>query len=181
MTRDETKNILLYVQAYYPNFNVPDKTITVNAWYRVLKEYDYAHVQAGLDSYVRMDTSGFAPTVGEIIENIHSIFGSNDLNELEAWDLVWKAVCNSAYHAEEEFKKLPPLIQKALGSSNQLRNWAIMENIDGKAKTVLQSNFQRTFRLEQEREQAKNKLVLNRAKSIESSVNSKSIINEKDQ
>lgn len=46
------------------------------------------------------------------------------LNELEAWSLVEKAIRNSIYNSQEEFSKLPPLVQKAVGSPNVLRLWA---------------------------------------------------------
>lgn len=42
------------------------------------------------------------------------------LNELEAWSLVEKAIRNSIYNSQEEFSKLPPLVQKAVGSPNVL-------------------------------------------------------------
>lgn len=38
---------------------------------------------------------------------------------------------NSGYHAEEEFARLPELIQKAVSSPGQLREWALSENVDG--------------------------------------------------
>lgn len=160
MTRDEVIDILLNVQAYYPNFRVPNKTITVNAWYRILKDYEYKQVQEGLDAYVRSDTSGFAPGVGEIIDKIYAIYGNDGLNETSAWAMVWKAIRNSGYHSEEEFDKLPPVIQRTVGSPRQLREWAIMEDVDGKTETVLQSSFQRSFRVEQKRERDCNKLAL---------------------
>ena len=83
---------------------------------------------------------------------------SDEFNETAAWSIVWKAICNSGYHSEEEFEKLPPIIQRAVHSPLQLREWALLENMDGKAITVLQSDFQRAFRTEQKKEKERSRL-----------------------
>jgi hypothetical protein len=90
------------------------------------------------------DTSGFAPTVGQVLENARKIKSPEELNEMQAWALVSKALRNGTYGAEEEFNKLPPLVQQAVGSPSQLRNWATTdyESIEN----VIQSNFMRTYR-----------------------------------
>lgn len=155
MTRDETINVLLTIQAAYPNFRVPDKTITVNTWYSLLGGYDYSQVISAVEAFVRSNKSGFAPSVGQIIDQICSIYSNDDINEITAWGMVMKALRNSAYHAEEEFEKLPTSIKRAVSSPGQLKEWATMENLDGTGLNVIQSNFMRTYRLESEREKEK--------------------------
>ena len=62
---------------------------------------------------------------------------------MEAWSLVSKALRNGYYGAAEEFNNLPPLVQKAVGSPDNLRNWS---QTDVKAiETVIQSNFMRSY------------------------------------
>lgn len=152
MTRDETINILMSVQAAYPNFRVPDKTIAVNTWYSLLEEYTYEQVNSAVKRYIQTNKSGFAPSIGQIIDQICVMYSNNDANEIAAWGVVLKALRNSTYHSEEEFNKLPLAIQKAVSSPGQLREWATMENLDGTGLNVIQSNFMRTYRLEIERE-----------------------------
>lgn len=152
MTRDETINILMSVQAAYPNFRVPDKTIAVNTWYSLLEEYTYEQVNSAVKRYIQTNKSGFAPSIGQIIDQICVMYSNNDANEIAAWGVVLKALRNSTYHSEEEFNKLPLVIQKAVSSPGQLREWATMENLDGTGLNVIQSNFMRTYRLEIERE-----------------------------
>ena len=65
---------------------------------------------------------------------------------------------NSSYHAEEEFAKLPRILQKTVSSPGQLREWATSENIDGSWMSVTQSNFQRAYRAEVQRERERQKL-----------------------
>ncbi|MCS4471128.1 hypothetical protein JQ036_10570 [Clostridium botulinum] len=55
-----------------------------------------------------------------------------------------EAIKNSAYHAEEEFNKLPSRIQEAIGSHNILHNWS-QETVDGIEK-VIGSNFMRSYK-----------------------------------
>lgn len=158
VTRDETINILMTIQSAYPSFKVPDKTIAVNTWYSILREYQYSQVCAALKKYIQTNKNGFAPSIGQIIDEISDIYSKNEENEMEAWMLVQKAIRNSTYHAEEEFSKLPETVQKAVSHPRQLREWATMENIDGRAWNVMQSNFMRTYRAEVEKEKEMRKL-----------------------
>lgn len=157
MTREETINILMSIQAAYPNFKVPDKTIAVNTWYSLLEEYTYEQVSNAIKKYIQTNKSGFAPSIGQVIEQICNIYSKDSLNEMEAWGLVQKAVRNSTYHADEEFQKLPEIVQRSVVNPGQLHEWAMMENIDGRAWNVMQSNFIRTYRetLEQSKEYKK--------------------------
>lgn len=162
MTRDETIKILMIIQAAYPNYKPPDKTVAVNVWSEMLSDIPYEQVSVAVKAYIQTDTSGFAPSIGNIREKVQFIFSEeDDLNESAAWAIVWRAICNSGYHAEEEYNKLPAIVQRAVGSPRQLREWGLMENIDGKSIVVLQSNFQRVFRIEKEREKERKKLSKN--------------------
>ena len=143
MTRDETKKILMMVQASYPNFNPPDKTVTINTWFLLLKDNEYLAIEQALRTYITTDTSGFAPNIGQLLDKLYAIQSPQELNEMEAWSLVSKALRNGYYGAVEEFDKLPPLVQKAVGSPDNLRNWS---QTDVKAiETVIQSNFMRSY------------------------------------
>lgn len=115
----------------------------VETWNAVLEDYSYPVVCAGVKAYIASDTNGFPPSPGQIIENIHKLTEKpeNRLNESEAWALVYKALRNGLYGAESEFEKLPPLVQRAVGSPDVLRQWAQEENVN-----VTQSNFERSYR-----------------------------------
>lgn len=158
MTREETINILMVIQAAYPNYKPPDKTITVNLWYRILKDYTYQQVEAAVDAYIRTDKSGFAPSIGAVIDKIQMIFGlSDEINEMAAWNLVWKAVKSSGDYerAEKNFKDLPAAIQKTVRNPGQLREWALTQDINVE---VVSSNFMRAYRVEAAREKELKKL-----------------------
>lgn len=144
MTRDETKKIIMVISASYPNFKPPDIRMTVDTWQMMLDEYSYTQVSMAVKAYIASDTSGFAPSIGQVIGLMNKIEKPEELNEMEAWALVSRAIRNGYYGAEKEFEKLPPLVQKAVGTPGQLRNWSQtdMESIEN----VVQSNFMRTYR-----------------------------------
>lgn len=125
MTRDETIEILMVVQAAYPNYKPHDKTVTVNLWYEMLLDYSYQQVGAAVKAYIRTDKRGFAPSIGDIVDKLQMLFGDEQIDEVQAWGIVWKAICNSGSHADEEFENLPELIKKVVGSPGQLRQWAL--------------------------------------------------------
>ena len=79
--------------------------------------------------------------------NLQQMNKLNPKNEimgaLEAWNLVYKAICNSVYHSEEEFDRLPPLCQNVLGNAANLREMALMDV--NTVKSVEQSHFIRQY------------------------------------
>ena len=149
MDREETKKIIRIICASYPNYKPTDISETIDVWANMLSEYSYEHIAVALKTYIATDTSGFAPSIGELIQKANSLLENEKLNEIEAWTLVSKALRNGYYGAEEEFAKLPPTVQKAVGSPAQLRMWATTD--DKSIETVISSNFMRTYKTEVKR------------------------------
>ena len=150
MTETEVRKLLAMTQAVYPNYNPPSREAAVNAWLMCLSEYDNNAVMAAFKAYITTDTSGFAPSIGQLLDKLHAIQNPQELNEMEAWSLVSKALRNGYYGAVEEFNKLPPLVQKAVGSPDNLRNWSQTDT--NSIENVVQSNFMRSYRLVVNRE-----------------------------
>lgn len=170
MSREEVIKLLMSVQAAYPNFKVQDKTVTVNTWYMMLQNYNYDLAMLALQKYITTDTTGFAPSIGYIVQNIPRN-ENGELNELEAWALVSKALRNGTYGAEEEFAKLPETVQKAVGSPANLRNWA---SSDYKAiETVIASNFMRVYTTEVKRADELKRMPETLKMAIEGATNEK--------
>lgn len=146
MTRDETKELLMSIQAIYPNFKVrpEEMTLTINAWHLMLNEYPKEAVNAALQIYVKTNNGGFAPSVSQLIGAMYAPKNNNQLSEGEAWNLVKKAIQNGNYGSEEEFNALPPIVQRAVGSPNMIRQWSMSDTDE--VNTVIASNFQRTYR-----------------------------------
>ena len=144
MTREETVKIIRIMCDSYPNYKPNNISEMVDVWCMMLEDYNYNQISVALKAYVTSDTSGFAPSIGELIAKIQMISQPQELNEMEAWSLVSKALRNGTYGAVEEFSRLPPTVQEAVGNPDNLRNWATS---DYKAiETVIQSNFIKTYR-----------------------------------
>lgn len=146
------------IKTYFPRDNVLPTEKAMRLWYEELKDIPYQLAHLALQKYVC--TNKFAPTIADIREQVAELNNQNEeeLNETAAWSLVLKAIRRSTYYSEEEFAKLPATVQRAVASPKQLWEWATLEDVDGKTLTVIQSNFQRTFRMEQQRERERNKL-----------------------
>lgn len=147
MTRDEFKILVKGMKAVYatPSF-IPDKD-AFEVWYGLLIDIPYEVASAMIKSY--MMTENKIPTPADIRGESRKFVDSEELNEIEAWTLVSKAIRNGYYGAEKEFEKLPPTVQKAVGSPEQLRMWA---TTDSKSiETVVASNFMKTYKTEVQR------------------------------
>ena len=150
MTVNDARKIIAVMLVSYPNFKPIDTELMATTWADMLNEYSYEQVSVALKCYITTDTSGFAPSIGQLIDKLKTVEQPQELNELQAWGLVRKAINNSGYHSEEHFAKLPPLVQKAVGTPGQLKQCGLsdIESIE----TVAQSNFMRTYRAVVKRE-----------------------------
>lgn len=158
MTREQFKVLVKAMKAVYTNPGfIPDQD-AFDVWYSMLKDLDYALASRAVQMHLQTEES--PPTVAGIRKQSAKLKAdeTDDLNETAAWALVLKAMRRAAYYAEEEFEKLPVVVKRAVFSPGQLREWAILEDIDGKTMTVIQANFQRTFRNEMRIEKEKGKL-----------------------
>ncbi|MEZ3493961.1 MAG: hypothetical protein K1W38_17130 [Lachnospiraceae bacterium] len=158
MTTKEFAVIAAAIKTYFPRDSVLPTEKAMELWYNELKDLSYNAVNLGLRMYVA--TNKFAPMIADIREYAGQFYAESDeeLNEMAAWGLVLKAMRNSIYHSEEEFAKLPPVVQKAVVSPGQLREWAMAEDVDGTWMNVTQSNFMRTYRAELYHEKTLEKL-----------------------
>lgn len=143
MTREEIRDFLAMVQATYPNYNPLNRTAAVNAWTIALEEYSKNEIATAFKVYMQTNTSGFAPTPGQIIEKVHFLSAPQELNEMEAWALLSRAIRNSTYNFDYEFYKLPPLVQQAVGLPSQLQTWALDENYN---EQIVSSHFIKCYR-----------------------------------
>lgn len=140
MQREEIIKVLKVIEDTY---EVKITDISAEVWYAVLKDFDYQDVQRATFQYIR--TGKYKPKPADIIELIVNNKVPQQPEELspqEAWALVYKAICNSAYNSIQEFEKLPELVQKAVGSADNLRQHAIDYDFN---MGVAQSNFLRAY------------------------------------
>ena len=148
MNTRETQGILAMIKAAYPNFyrDMPraDLVAAVNLWQKQFSEYNVSVVKAALHALIATRKEGYPPTIGAVKEQIAKLTAPQQLSEAEAWALVSRAARNGTYGYQQEFKKLPPEIQRVVGRPEQLRAWAMMEADE--VESVVASNFMRAYR-----------------------------------
>ena len=145
LKREETVKIIRIICDCYPNYKPNNLTETVDVWNMMLSDYTYEQISLALKAYILADTNGFAPSIGQLVDRVNTFSHPQELNELEAWSLVYKAIRNSGYNSEYEFSLLPDMVRKAIGTPNQLRTWAMDENFN---EQVVSSHFVRCYRSE---------------------------------
>ena len=153
MKREEFSLIVKGLKAVFaqPTF-IPDQN-AFNVWYELLKDLDYESAYMSAQRY--MTTNKFPPTITDIRENA-IVKNINTLNEMTAWNLVYKAICDANYHAKERYDEFPELIKKCIHGPAELKEMAQMDLAT--INSVTQSNFMRTFRGVQSREQEIDKI-----------------------
>lgn len=148
MNMQETLAVLSVIKTEYPNefrrMVREEAERKAALWQNMFADDDPQLVGAAVKSYIVSDTSGFSPKIGQIKAKMRELTEPETDTEMEAWNLVRKALRNSTYHAEEEFLKLPGVLQRIVGAPEQLKAWAKMP--EETVQSVIASNFQRSFR-----------------------------------
>lgn len=142
MTREETKSILAVLKAGYPNFykdlNKSDAEMIVNLWATMFASEPAQIVSEAVKAL--MCSLKWPPTIADVKEKIELLTQPPQLTEQEAWNIVKKAMNTSDF--VESFNKLPPLIQKLIGSPSNLKQMAFSES----DVNVMASNFMRSYK-----------------------------------
>lgn len=148
MTKLEAAQIVGILQFNYPDTlrDMSEKAYQtyIEQWHKFFEDDDAKIVKAAIMAYIRSSTSRYMPNIGMIREEIRKLTAEPEMTGQEAWALVARALRNSGYGYREEYAKLPPVIQRAVGSANQLHEWALMDAEE--VQTVVSSNFQRSYR-----------------------------------
>lgn len=160
MTVNETVEVLKILKATYPeyyrNLSKEETKSMVDMWNWAYAETDVKEVLRALKSFITTDSKGFPPKPGQLNEHLNKLNNINELSELQAWHLISKACRNSSYKAKEEFDKLPDILQKLVGSPNQLKYWSSLPQDE--FETVVQSNFMRSYKHKSEQAKYYNSL-----------------------
>ena len=147
MTTRETAMILATLRAAYPSFyrdmSHDDVTATASLWHGLFADEDYTVVSAAVQALIKTRTNTYPPVPGEVTEQIHKLTHPDELSAQDAWALVKQAASRGLYNAQEEYDRLPPSVQHAVGSPAQLRAWA--ETDPSTFETVVASNFRRAY------------------------------------
>lgn len=156
MTRRQTGIIMDILSTAYPQFyagaDAPDPAKTMALWAEMFAEDDVVMVAAAVKALIATDERGYPPHIGAVKAKLRQITVKPGLTAQEAWNLVAKAIRNSGYESREEYAKLPPELQRLVGSPDQLKDWSQMDSET--VHSVVASNFQRSYAAEQKRQES---------------------------
>ena len=148
MNQKETIAVLAVLKTAYPQFyrglSPQELQETVTLWSEMFAAEDFQVVKAAVKAHIATDAKGYPPHIGAIKAAIRKITQPDEMSEMEAWGYVSRALRNSGYNSVTEFDKLPPVVQRIVGSPFQLREWAAMDS--DTVQSVVQSNFMRSYR-----------------------------------
>ena len=148
MTLEEAAKIVGILEFNYPDtrrHQSDEAYITyIRNWHSFFEHDSFELVEAAVRAYIATSTERFMPNVGQIKEQIRKLTAPEQMSEAEAWTRIKKALSNGLYGAEEEYAKLPPVLQRLVGSPNRLREWAQMDA--DTVEAVIGSNIQRSYR-----------------------------------
>lgn len=148
MTREETKMIIKMLSSVYVNeFSklTEDKVLQmIDVWTVLLEDEDANKIATVTKAYLKSNTNAFMPTPAMLINMAYELFTPKGMTEQQAWNTLYKAICNSGYEAQSEYDYLPYEI-KPLVTPSQLREWSQMDI--STLNTVVASNFMRSFKV----------------------------------
>jgi len=154
MTREDTIKVLTVLRKAYPVFykglSREDAEDVVDLWHTMFEDEDVLLVINAVKAFIATDEKGYPPVIGVIKKKMREISQPDTMTEMEAWNYIKNAVRNSLYNSKEEYDKLPPTIQKVVGSHNILREWSLIDT--NQFDTVIQSNFMRSYKARAEKE-----------------------------
>lgn len=147
MTIDEVGKLLTILQAEYPTSfsRMDDRQMQLKTalWESEFREDEFTKVYAAVRLLMKSGRE-FAPNIGQIREKLRQMEMPDELDEGAAWALVCHACKNGIHNSIKEFEKLPPEVQAAVGSPEQIRAWSLVD--EDELQTVIGSNFKRSYR-----------------------------------
>ena len=99
MTREETVKIIRIMVDGYPNYKPNDISETVDVWQMLLEEYSYKQVSAALKEYILTENTGFAPSIGQIVNMVKAHEKRKYFEDLE------KMLLEQSYSSQIEQKR----------------------------------------------------------------------------
>ena len=128
MTKSETGKLLFLLQTAYPRYydgkTADELALAVDLWYDLLKDCDTTLVFASTKEL--LGTLKFPPTIADIKEKMYSLT-NNEVDNMELWNELDRAVRNCLYKEQQVFDGLSPLVKKFVGSPAQLRELALSD------------------------------------------------------
>ena len=143
MNKEETQKILTILRVNYPNnfksvANKNDMDLIVDTWDIQFKSYTLDEVFNSIMSIIATDTSGFAPSIGRVKDELNKKYKDSVMTDEEAWSIVLNSAKCNPTKAKSNFEALPGNIKKAV------KHPKFLESL-GNANISSQGTFKKDF------------------------------------
>ena len=143
MNKEQFSSIAKRLKTIWKKDFLSDET-EMEVWYRLLADIPYDVAVIATNTY--MATKRFEPKPADIrdlaVDAMKKAQPNGEITAAEAFSMYWNAVCNGAYHAQEEFDSLPDVVKKAAGSAALIHEAAVSENTNYDVERAL---FEKRF------------------------------------
>lgn len=132
MTREETAAIIKALRLAYPGFyskfKPGDYTDLIALWATMFRDDDAQNVTQAVYQLIQTH-NGFPPEIADVKSKIREMEAAvtGDPTDEELWFILRKSLTNGVYGADEEFARLPTVLQRYCGSPSWLRDHALMD------------------------------------------------------
>ena len=161
MTRAETASTLSILVAAYPqfykNFSNQQMDNVIDLWAEMFADDDVYVVKLALKELIATH-SGYPPDIAALKAKIKELVlaANNAPTDEELWQKLKSAISDGYYGYAEQYKKLPPVLQRYLGDAHTLRELAVSD--EKTLNTVVHGQFLKQITSIREREEFSRKL-----------------------
>jgi len=153
MTLNDMGPVMDILTTAFPTFynrqTDAERKAAMRLWACMFADKPAEVVMLALKALIATKTDSFPPTIGAINAQIAELQSTQDMDEMDAWNLVKEAVRNTDRFAPgRQYKKLPESVQRAIGSPQTLVDWG--NTGEEEFNTVIMSHFIRVFRARRE-------------------------------
>lgn len=135
---------------YFRNMDTNLLREKIALWSEMLESTDSRMLDYAVKFWIANNTSGFPPTVGQINQIIREALEPEALTELEAWQMVKKAIRNSSEmeDARREWNALPEDVRAPLKPSDLMEWGQLKSDI---VNTTISAAYRRSYTAKRQR------------------------------
>ena len=124
MEKEQVRKLLTILRTNYPQtfkgWDSEQQQLYMEIWYNGLKNDDYSLALKAIETFIYGEPREFAPNIGQVKNKMFELQPVKQIDVGSAWDKVLRSARCDRQLAKDEFKKLPIVVQQALGTENFL-------------------------------------------------------------
>lgn len=142
------EEIILGLEVLGTQYKMENRTakefeLSVDIWLTIFNTYTFDQFKQAIISFMANDIYGNFPKPGNIMQYIKVANKKKEREFTEVWAEIYKAICNSGYHANESFEALSIEAKEVVRSPQNLKQWAITEDFNAE---VVYSNLNQVYK-----------------------------------